>query len=283
MIDPVLKVVHNAGFFSCCTVRLKAILNYYNNYDVLPVCVDSSQLWNSYKDMDGDITYSLFNNIGGECLPSEKEINFLNYDSGNDEQFSDYSKINYKGLKFFIDKYFSLSYAVEETKQFLIKKYKIDVSKTIAVYFRGGDKEVETILPSHDEMLWKLKDVKTKYPDYKIIIQSDEKDFYDSAFFPPHFFYNLIIFDEIYTPDKWNKLQQLKYFLAIVSIISDCHSVIMNSGNVAMWICLLRGNAINVSQYLNIKKEIYGVQQKNYNPEGEKWIETYGEITIKFK
>ena len=33
--------------------------------------------------------------------------------------------------------------------------------------------------------------------------------------------------------------------------ILQCKKLILNSGNVAMWICLYRGNAEGVNQYLN--------------------------------
>jgi hypothetical protein len=36
-----------------------------------------------------------------------------------------------------------------------------------------------------------------------------------------------------------------------MSLISDCSDVILNSGNVGLWICLFRKNSDNVSQYLH--------------------------------
>ncbi len=43
-----LKVSHNAGFFSCCSVRLREIINFYNNTHILPI-VDSYELFELYK------------------------------------------------------------------------------------------------------------------------------------------------------------------------------------------------------------------------------------------
>ena len=48
-----IKVLHNAGFFSCCSVRLHCIVSYYNKYGILPV-VDSSLQFEWYKNEQKD-------------------------------------------------------------------------------------------------------------------------------------------------------------------------------------------------------------------------------------
>ena len=47
------------------------------------------------------------------------------------------------------------------------------------------------------------------------------------------------------------KILHAQYFLAIMQILSKCSNVILNSGNVGLWICLFRGNMDNVTQYLS--------------------------------
>ena len=62
-----LVITHNAGFFSCCSVRLDKIVNYFNEKKYLPNIVDSSKTFELYKtNTNVDITNEYFedyNNI----------------------------------------------------------------------------------------------------------------------------------------------------------------------------------------------------------------------------
>jgi len=133
--------------------------------------------------------------------------------------------------------------------------------------YRGNDKSKETILPSYEEMDIELRELKNRYPDFKIILQSDEIEFCDFM----KKYENSIIFEEVEKINKTNdfaiqhkvtndkKILNSQIFLAIMSIISKTKFVILNSGNVGMWVCLFRGSNKNVHQYLNPKKP-----HKNY-------------------
>ena len=55
----ILKIKHNAGFFSCCSIRLIDIIHYFNENKTLPDEVDSSEQFSLYKLDQNDIT-SLF-------------------------------------------------------------------------------------------------------------------------------------------------------------------------------------------------------------------------------
>ena len=57
-MDNRIVVDHNAGFFSCCTIRLQKIVDYYNENKIFPI-VDSTNQWAFYKDKPGDITILL--------------------------------------------------------------------------------------------------------------------------------------------------------------------------------------------------------------------------------
>ena len=46
-----IKITHNAGFFSCCSVRLTEIVNFINtNLGQLPYNVDSSEQFIWYRN-----------------------------------------------------------------------------------------------------------------------------------------------------------------------------------------------------------------------------------------
>lgn len=255
-MDKVLRITHNFGFFSCCTIRLQSIIHYFNNNKILPEVVDSSQQFTKFKDDHSkDITNELFKLKDNEIIYEDK-ITFSN--DNREDQFSDYSQINYNEVNLFVEKYFSLSDDVLNIKNNLINKYNINFNNILAVCYRGNDKSRETHIPSYDEMLKKIKEIKSKYPDHRLLIQSDEIEFYD--YITKNLQYEFINFEEIIKISKTDttvpdtltngKLEQAKTFLAVMSIMSECSYVILNSGNVGLWVCLFRGNINNVSQFL---------------------------------
>ena len=164
----------------------------------------------------------------------------------------------------------------------LTEKYSIDFDKIIAVLYRGNDKHKETNLPSHLDMIKKIDELVLKYPDHKLLIQSDEVDFYESVL---QKYKNFIYFQEVmkirkneysaiqYVVPSGQKTEQAIIFLSIMLIISKCSKVILNSGNIGMWTSLFRGNSIGIHQYLNQKEYIYGVYNPLHGTEKEYWIE----------
>jgi len=73
-------------------------------------------------------------------------------------------------------------------------------------------------------------------------------------------------------PDGSRKYQAA-LFLASIKIISECEHIILTSGNVGMWICMLRGGTKGVYQYLNPKDVIYGEKRALYVQRDSPWIE----------
>jgi hypothetical protein len=275
--NPTIVVDHDAGFFSCCTIRLMRIVQFYSKNKILPI-VDSSNQWSFYKDSPGDITNLFFKDI-----PDTKELDFEigYYKDGVDNELSPYSILDFKNLNFLIKKYFSPSEQVLNIYESLLEKYKIDYDKTIAVCYRGNDKHKETNLPSHLEMISKIDELVQENPDYKIFIQSDEVDFYESVLkkYPDSIYINEImkVRKNDSSPIQYlipigSRSNQAIIFLAILNIISNCSKIILNSGNVGMWISLYRGNSNDIHQYLNHKEYIYGVYNKRYLNQNEFWI-----------
>jgi hypothetical protein len=273
-MDNKLVVKHNAGFFSCCTIRMIEIIRFYNKNKVFPI-VDSSEQWAFYKDQVGDITHIFFSKCDekNQLDDTIKEI---------DDGTSPNNLLDFKNLNFLVKKYFSPSDVVMGVYDKLIEKYSIDFDKTIAVLYRGNDKHKETNLPSHSDMIKKIDDLALKYPDHKLLIQSDEVDFYESVMKKHK---NFIYFEEVmkirkneysaiqYAVPSGQKTEQAIIFLAIMLIISKCSKVILNSGNIGMWTSLFRGNSSGIYQYLNHKEYVYGVYNPLHGTEKEYWIE----------
>jgi hypothetical protein len=246
-----LIVSHNAGFYSCCSERLRAICSHINNYRNFPI-VDSSNQWIIYKDdLNQDITDIFFEN------PHESEDCNLSDIETDDLQFRDYSKITFDKFTPIINRYFSPSPMINQMVSYLKSKYLINPEKTISVCYRGNDKIKETNLPSYQEMLNVLIAVKENFPDHRILVQSDEVEFYKFIFsnFP-----DSIQIEEVLKMHQNNKtsipyhipvgqrVYQAKIFHSIMLIISQCSNVIINSGNIGLWICLYRKNTNGVYQ-----------------------------------
>ena len=176
-----IVVTHNAGFFSCCTMRLAEIIKFVNANKRFPI-VDSSEQWSMYKDSHGDITDSFFKTDIHDVKEISKDIICNGWpfcDSEVDLQISPYKNIDFSQLNFLVFKYFSISDTVMEVYNYILYKYKIDLNKTISVYYRGNDKHRETNLPSYDEFIQKIDEVKSLFPDYTLLVQSDELQIYE--------------------------------------------------------------------------------------------------------
>lgn len=253
MTEEIIKATHDAGFFSVCTINLLTVLDFYNK-NARFCKLDTSSQWNLYKNTNNDVYNKYFNysHDSFDTIPQQ----YLNSDT--EIQFSDYKKINYSFVQPFINKYFYLSDEVIGIKNFLIKKYNLDTNKIISVYYRGNDKIRETNLPSYAEFINKITTIKELYPECSLLVQSDEREFYEQC---KNLDQNIISFDEMLTINKTNhtgahytvatedRIKTAQMFLAIVSIISQSKAIILNSSNVSLFICLFRGNANNVYQY----------------------------------
>jgi hypothetical protein len=267
-----ITVTHNAGFFSCSTVCIKTIIEYYNQHKVLPQ-VDRSHQYITYKDVDENIVPIFFN----EEI-TQPHLEEIHWPSTEEDQFSNYKVLNFGEITPVINSYFKPSNYIENLKTFLLKKYQIDCDKTIAVYYRGTDKLVETDLPDYSVFLSKIEEVKNKYPDHKILVQSDEIEFYQ--FLASH--HDIISFDETIKSNKGargahyivplgERTYHASLFLAIVLLMSKCDQLILNSGNVGLWCTLYRGHANGVHQYIRHKEFIYGTRNEAYGKQSSYW------------
>jgi hypothetical protein len=250
-----LKISHDAGFFSCSSVALDKIIEFHNKRNFLPT-LDRKSQYSWYKD---------HLNQGVDNFFEEKKIDIylkpenLKEDSEMESQFSDYSLLNYEYLKKIINTYFYPCEQVREIENYLIKKYQLNLSKTISVCFRGNDKRTETTLPTYIEILNKINQVKEINPDHTVLVQSDEYGFIEFIR------ENIKDFIEVketkkisnrntavqFTVDIGERLINAQIFLAVMQIISKSDKVIINSGNVGIWTCFYRGNANGVYQFLS--------------------------------
>ena len=251
-----LVVSHNAGFFSCCTVKLNKIIHYFNYYKQLPLILDCSKLYEYYKlNNEHDLTTEYF-----EDYNINKSILYKNnIDFSYTYQFINYKLLCYDKLNSFVSKYFTPSKDVLLMIQKIEKKYKINYENICVLFFRGNDKKTETRLSNYNDYIVLAKERLKENSNIRFLIQSDETEFIEKmlSVFPNSFYFK----DEIRHMSKQNNtvdkvmtkniLLYSKYFLAITIIMSKCNYVICGSGNCSLWIMLYRNNNKNVYQYLN--------------------------------
>jgi hypothetical protein len=253
-------ITHNAGFFSCCSVKLHYIVEYINKYKKIPKHIDSSQQFNLYKtnNKNVDITYDYFEHYDNIniCLDELCTLNNKIIYT-HDHQFINYSRIDYKNIVPLVTKYFSPSEQIREIINNMETKYQLDYKNICVLFYRGNDKITETLLPSYHDYVNKANIIITKNPNIKFLIQSDETEFIE--FMQNNYPNNVIFKDEIRHMKnecssvdikmRDNIFLYSKYYLAITIIMSKCEYIICGSGNCSIWIMLYRNNDRNVYQW----------------------------------
>lgn len=251
-----LNINHNAGFFSCCSVRLHDIINFFNNNLRLPTSINySSQLHFYKKNYTEDINLEFF------LPPTDIDIKFSNPVIYHwDDQFKQYSNIPFNDITPFIQKFFTISTSIEQ----LIKKFELDYNiiyeNTIAVFYRGNDKSSETTIGSYIDFFKKAEELIKENPQRCFLVQTDEIEFreeFKSRFKNTFFFSELPSISKNQTMVVHNTIDLDKRkdfamrFLAATICISRCKAIITHSGNCGIWAILFRGHCNNVYQYLN--------------------------------
>ena len=161
---------HNAGFFSCCSVKLNNIVDYINTKHLLPT-LDCSTQFCMYKYKNGDITYDYFKHYS-----IENNIDINKYiDYHENYQFTNYSRLDYRSIIPIVNKYFSPSDKVLGKVEELKHKYKL-YDEYIGVYYRGTDKKIETKLADFEDFYNKIIEIKNQ-TGLKIILQTDSRNF----------------------------------------------------------------------------------------------------------
>lgn len=250
-----------AGFYSCCSVRLHNIIEYFNKHKCLPTIVDSSEHYTLYKkenEQNKDILFEYFEDYNNEIEISYQQ----NVDYVETYQYSKYKNLDYNNIIPFVKKYFTPSQQIKKIISDIEKKYNINDYLNICVlFYRGNDKATETNTSKYDDIVVKAKRILSKHPTIQFLIQSDETEFIErmTTEFPMNSFYfkNEIrhINKQMTSVDLINEndtnREFSKYYLAIMIIMSKCKYIICGStGNCSIWITFFRENANNVVHYL---------------------------------
>jgi hypothetical protein len=278
-----LRVSHCDGFFSGCNVYLNKVFSYFNREKKTPEIIDSTNAFTLYKPssrINDDIKCEYFDTLEDIFIEYTHDI-CTTYEHDED-QFSNYSKINFDMIDPFIKKYFTPSLQIKNHIEDLEKKYNLDYENTCVLFYRGNDKCVETNLPSYDEFIQKANERKSKNPDIVFLIQSDETEFIETML--QHFPNSFVFKDEIrHMSKKVSSVDRQvskdvnyvfsKLYLAITIIMSKCKYIISTTGNCSLWVILFRGHTNGFIQYLSRKKIIYDEVNIFYKETTTCWIE----------
>jgi hypothetical protein len=251
-----LVVLHNGGFFSCCTIRLREIIRHYNVCRVLPT-VDSSAQFKHYKTAEEqaagvDLTPHFFTT--GDETRAFRHVEFS--DDQREDQYSDFDAIHHEEVGFFVRRYFTPSSEVLAEQAEIQRRYDIDPASTIVVLYRGNDKRREMAVPDHDRMLRVAAKVAAAHPRHRVLVQTDELEFCHAALdrLPNSF----ALPETVKIPRQDSAVQYVLppeerrphaiTFLAVLHLIAQCDQIVLNRGNVGLWACLYRGHTHGVRQ-----------------------------------
>lgn len=258
----VLKIDSGVGIFSCCTVRLESLLEYFNEYHNIPMVVDSSGQFSFYKAHENE-------NISKDLFAQRDDIEIKWYGtsikvtkSSDEQQFSNYQEICFAEISPFIQKYFSPSKLISSAVTQLEALSKIDYRNTCVIRYRGTDKQAETVQPSFDEILNKALAIQAKHSSIRFAIQTDDEEF-------RKFIYRSLghCCFEVETTrwEGWSGNKNYIDFYACIFILSQCRFIITTSGNGELWMMIFRGHSNGVFQYLRHKEIVYDLPNPSYN------------------
>lgn len=258
----VLRVIHNAGFFSCFTIRLMDILKYFNTYKEIPDEVDSSEQFSLFRSHPGE-------NLGEYYFSENKSVD-IDFDREipyRDDcmaiQFAPYGELDHKALAPFIKRYFTPSENVGNKVFDLQKKYQIDPASICGVFYRGNDKIKECDRIPYEVFIEKAREIESMRREVRFLLLPDEIEFEQE--FKRHFPYNTITLKEVGAIGKTSKeavfhktsqsrrKEREAYYNAAVYLLAKSAEIITHSGNGGLWAALYRGNSENIHQYFNGK------------------------------
>jgi hypothetical protein len=243
-----VQIHHYSGFFSCCSVTLRSIIEFIKSNDVAPIIIDVNDAFNEYKKASQSLSvwfvdpkHSIGAIIKGPNTFTPSSHDIFQHWFENDPYVFDVN-----AFQFIINTYFKPNSSMIELKNQIKVKYGINPSQTLFLYYRGTDKVVEMSHTPVDIMIEKCREVNN---DLSILVQSDEPTFVERV---RNEFPDVKQIEELEArghEDLEERHIHSRYLLASALIASECNSIVMTTGNVSLWMFLYRGHNKNVYQY----------------------------------
>jgi hypothetical protein len=248
--NPTLTIRHpNNGFFSTCSIILHYTVEYFNRYRKLPETINTTDAFNWYRPGTMDSFFTL----DARKITYRGPVLYEHF-----HQYTDYMKLDYAGVKPFLQKYFTPSEEVQGLIKDLESKYSVDYQNTCVLFYRGHDKVTETALPNYADYIKRARAILQQRPQTRFLVQSDETEFIEAMV--AELGEKVVWFkDEIrHIPKALTTVDKVcddafkfsKLYLAITIVMSKCPYIICGSGNCSIWIALFRGSAKGMQQFL---------------------------------
>jgi hypothetical protein len=238
----VVRLLHDAGFFSNCTVLLFGILQskYVSRID----SANSFQLYQNEKS-------NIFNNVFVEAVNIDNRKQKIFWRKLNFHAY--YRDLPLKKLGFYLNNYFQTSEKIQTEVERLLIQYNIDPRRSVGLYYRGTDKEQELNLPDIDLMISDILKLNPMSFD-QIVLQTDDfriqqraKELLgDRVVLLEHLDTRGATVGQHFLPNNRDHIFQL---IPAMKIIARCKYVYVNTSNVSLWIALFRGNHFGFNQY----------------------------------
>jgi len=284
--ENVLNLIHDEGFFSNCSVTLRALFSSVKFNEKIIVNWPTQDKYRN-EDQKGK---NLFN----EYFEESKDFIPMQFYANNSwfENLAGYKDLDFEKITPFIMNYFNPSNSVQKKIQALIKKYSIIPELTIALYYRCKDKCTELNPVDIDLYIRIVNKLLEENSDLRVLVQTDSyfirdrclREFKERAFF----------IEELPVTDTNKGMHKMspqergisnfelgENFLATVIIMSQCSKVITSTGNVGLWIYLYRGNGKNALQLCSKNKPSIESDKTNISKSGG--VEENFEVIGKFE
>lgn len=266
--DNTITVTHSSGFFSCCSIRLHNITNYYKHIGTLPSSVDSRQQFKLYNphwigNTKRDIAFDYFEDYDKTEPFTGTNCNYMFSDQW--KTYSSLSSCYFSDVTPYILKYFNpasniTSITKEIEDHYNIRDYTDNYSNLCTLLHRGNDKAKETPIPKYIDYITHAKRVMKINPQVKFLLQSDETEFIEtlSNELPNNSFslknYTRTINSHCTSVDLkdttvYDNYKFSKLYLAITIMMARSKYIICGTGNCSIWVMLYRGHSSNVIQF----------------------------------
>lgn len=245
---------HYGGFFACTFSALCNMVRAYNACKVLPESIDLNHSLSMSCDSNGDL-YNLFFELQNSIdLHSILKVNAIPIAFAS----RPFTQQNYGLISPLWNKYFTPNSRIKSLCDDLIKKYDLDLNRTLGVYYRGSDKIREEKLPTFEEYIDKVQIRVNEGSFDRVFLQTDELKFKDAFLTSVK---NSFHIDELGFSETGDgvhrelrrkgrgRTKNSEYMLAVVHIFSQLNSLVVNTSHVSYAMCLYRNSVKNVLQY----------------------------------
>jgi hypothetical protein len=247
-----LRLTHNTGFFSNCSVALLEIARAGGDLDK----IDVTQAFSSFKESSPTQTWNNWF-AGPSRLPEKfQRTARLSRMAHRLPHHSLYRFIDFKVTRLLLDHFFSLSEEALGRGADIVRENSIDPSNTVVLCYRGTDKGTEVRASGKARYLRKVRRILDRNPNYRVWVQTDQtqaRDWFLDALGSSAFSVDAIPVTE--GSVVMHKVVDASFrrefglrLLAATYLMAKCEWVVTYTGNLGYWIALYRGNTKNLIQ-----------------------------------